>query len=311
MASASTTRNLSLVGVTLVALLSVSYALGRSLGPDGSDPTRPVAAAPVPEPPPHATAGDQPANPQPTADSQPTTAQPTPDGAVGPRTSAVPDPDLRTSNLRAQLPAEEDGPYGSRMTTGSREVALTFDDGPDPHYTPQTLALLRKHQVKATFCLIGTNVRRYPELVREIVADGHTLCNHSWDHDITLGSRSRQVIEADLMNTNEAIRKAVPGARIAYYRQPGGNWTYGVVAVARELGMTSLHWAVDPQDWTVPGAGSIYATVTADTAAGDIVLLHDAGGNRAGTVAALRSILPNLNRRFYLEALPTGPALRG
>lgn len=198
------------------------------------------------------------------------------------------------------------GPYGSRSTTGSHEVALTFDDGPDPRYTPQTLALLRQYQVQATFCLVGENVQRYPDLVRAIVADGHTLCNHSWSHDLSLGRKSRAQIEADLVRTNEAIRQAVPGARIAYFRQPGGNWTPRVVSVAHELDMTPLHWTVDPQDWRLPGAGSISATVTGATFRGAIVLMHDAGGNRQQTVTALRSILPDLTRRFTLAALPNG-----
>ncbi|MEV7227686.1 polysaccharide deacetylase family protein [Polymorphospora sp. 2-325] len=211
-----------------------------------------------------------------------------------------------TGPNRPPLPEDRNGPFGSRMTTGMSYVALTFDDGPDPNYTPQALALLRRYEVRATFCLVGENARRYPHLVRAIVADGHTLCNHSWNHDFALGARGRTVIENDLRRTNEAILAAVPGEKISYFRHPGGNWTPGAVAVAREMGMTSLHWTVDPQDWTVPGAGSIAATVNAGAHPGAIVLLHDAGGNRQGTVNALRSILPNVGRRFLLEALPAG-----
>jgi peptidoglycan/xylan/chitin deacetylase (PgdA/CDA1 family) len=280
MTAAPTVRLLSLITVIMLSLLGGVYTLGRALG--AKQPDRPHAVAAL--------------SPRPAPGDRPTrNVDPAPEATQPAVPTSTPDPDVKPStDDRPQLPLEENGPYGSRMTTGSHEVALTFDDGPDPTYTPQALALLRRYDVKATFCLIGTNVREYPELVREIVADGHTLCNHS-----------RQVIRADLLRTNQAIRAAVPDARIAYYRQPGGNWTAGVVMVARELGMTPLHWAVDPRDWTVPGAGSIHATVTAETVAGDIVLLHDAGGNRQGTMLALRSILPNLTRRFYLEALPT------
>jgi peptidoglycan-N-acetylglucosamine deacetylase len=202
------------------------------------------------------------------------------------------------------LSGRGDGPYGTWRTTGDDYVGLTFDDGPDPTYTPQVLALLRKHEVKATFCLVGVNAKAYPELVRAIAADGHTLCNHSWNHDFRLGSRSRSAIRADLERTNAAIRDAVPGADIRYFRQPGGNWTKSVVAVARELGMTSLHWEVDPQDWRRPGARSIANQVISGTVRGAIVLLHDGGGDRQGTVEALRSILPSLTRRFTLAALP-------
>ncbi|MEH1125752.1 polysaccharide deacetylase family protein [Micromonospora sp. CPCC 206061] len=211
-----------------------------------------------------------------------------------------------TGPNRPPLPAERGGPFGSRRTTGTHTVALTFDDGPDPKHTPETLELLRRHRIKATFCLVGVNAKAFPGLVKAIADDGHTLCNHSWDHDISLGARSRATIRANLIRANNAIRAAAPGSRVSYYRQPGGAWTAGVVGVARELGMTSLHWIVDPQDWRKPSAGSIAGTVNASTRRGAIVLLHDAGGDRRGTVIALRSILPNLSRRFQLGALPPG-----
>jgi peptidoglycan/xylan/chitin deacetylase (PgdA/CDA1 family) len=286
--------------LTLVvgSILGSVFILGRTLGP--AKPTHDLLGAPTPS---HDRSGP------PAPSGQPEMAHPSPTlPSIAPASAAPADPDRdpALADVRPRLPLEKRGPYGSRISTGSSEVALTFDDGPDPRYTPQTLAMLRRYQVKATFCLVGQQAAAYPELVRAIAADGHTLCNHSWSHDITLGSRARTTIRVDLARTNQAIRAAVPGARIVYYRQPGGNWTSGVVATAWELGMTSLHWAVDPQDWTQPGAGNIASTVTAGTGAGAIVLLHDAGGNRSQTVAALRTILPNLTRRFELGSLPTG-----
>jgi peptidoglycan/xylan/chitin deacetylase (PgdA/CDA1 family) len=211
-----------------------------------------------------------------------------------------------TGPNRPPLPRERTGPFGSRVTTGVPDVALTFDDGPDPDWTPRVLEMLRKYQIKATFCMIGVNVEEFPGLVRDIAAEGHTLCNHSWSHDIGLGLRSPEWITADLGRTNAAIRRAVPGAKISYYRQPGGAWTPSVVAAAARFGMTALHWQVDPQDWRKPGAHSISSTVITFTRPGSIVLMHDGGGNRAGTTTALRSILPNLVARFQLEALPPG-----
>lgn len=204
--------------------------------------------------------------------------------------------------------ARSTGPHGTRPTTGEPYVALTFDDGPDPRYTPQVLALLREYGVTATFCVVGHLAAEFPELIRAIVADGHTMCNHSWDHDMALGSRSRAAIRADLERTTAAIRDAAPGTRVSYYRQPGGNWTARVVDVAEELGMTSLHWAVDPQDWRKPGAAKIAAMVNSHCHPGAIVLLHDGGGEREGTVAALRTILPELTSQFMLAAMPPGVA---
>lgn len=207
---------------------------------------------------------------------------------------------------RPPLPMIGSGPHGTLRTTGAGFVALTFDDGPDPRWTPEVLARLREHRVKATFCVVGQLVEAHPELVRAIAADGHTLCNHSWSHDVGLGNRSRAAIRADLERTNAAIRAVAPGPRVSYYRQPGGAWTKRVVQVAAELGMSSLHWAVDPQDWSRPGAGAIAKAVASDTGAGEIVLLHDGGGERRDTVRALDRFLADLAERYWVDALPPG-----
>ncbi|MEV4759087.1 polysaccharide deacetylase family protein [Micromonospora sp. NPDC049559] len=249
--------------------------------------------------------GEVPAPPPADPDMLPGPDDP-PAGRVAPSAPSNPRPNAESAGTDPlyRLGAEPDGPAGSWQTTGAGYVALTFDDGPSPEYTPQTLALLRRYQVKATFCLIGENVEQHPELVREIVAEGHTLCNHSWSHDLELGHQDPEEIEADLRRTSEAIESAAPGTPIAYFRQPGGNWTTRVVEVAGRLGMTSLGWAVDPQDWRLPGPESIVHTVTSETGPGSIVLLHDGGGDRTGTLDALRWMLPELTERFRLAALP-------
>jgi len=194
-------------------------------------------------------------------------------------------------------------------TTGTDAVALTFDDGPDPEYTPQLLGMLRQHGVKATFCLVGSNAQRHPELVQAIARDGHTLCNHTWSHDLRLGTRSADLIRADLQRTNDAIRQAVPGAAVPYFRHPGGKWTPAAVSVARELGMSSIGWQVDTDDWNTGGYGAglkqhIVTVVNGQTKPGSIVLAHDGGGDRKATMAAFRELLPGLAGRFTLVALP-------
>lgn len=279
---------LTWVGVTalVVALLGSGHLLGR------------MSSKPAAQPAPSGSAysdGDV-ARPDPSASPIRLVAQPAPAA----RTVPITGPN------RPPLPRERVGPFGSRITTGLPDVALTFDDGPDPDWTPRVLALLRQYHIKATFCMIGVNVQEFPYLVRDIVAEGHTLCNHSWVHDIALGTRSAAWIQADLARTNAAIRRAAPGAKISYYRQPGGAWTPAIVSIAARLGMSALHWQVDPQDWTKPGAYAISSRVITATRPGSIVLMHDGGGNRSGTTTALRSILPNLVARFHLEALPPG-----
>jgi len=196
------------------------------------------------------------------------------------------------------------GPDGAMTSTGSSAVALTFDDGPG-EYTNTVLDLLAQHHIKATFCLIGKQVAEYAAQVRRIVADGHTLCNHTWSHDLNLRTRTNDQIRADLQRTNDAIHAAVPDAPIKYFRNPGGNWGTNTVSVAASMGMASIHWSVDPQDWRIPAPQAIINNVCGHTAPGGIVLMHDGGGMRQNTVVALRTILPNLAGRFTLIALPT------
>ncbi|MBG6100946.1 peptidoglycan/xylan/chitin deacetylase (PgdA/CDA1 family) [Micromonospora vinacea] len=281
----STARAAGIVTLVVAGLLGSAYVLGRSLVSD--------------QPPPHSTGATTSADGPHYAD-QPSTGEP----GAAPSSSAGP---AEAGQDGSGRDAGGDNLFGAHSTTGTPRLALTFDDGPDPRYTPQVLALLSEYDVRATFCVVGENAQNHPELVQSIVDAGHTLCNHSWHHDVGLGARSADAIRSDLLRTNAAIRAAVPNAPIVWYRQPGGAWTYPVVSVAQQLGMTPLHWSVDPSDWELPGASKITATVLSQAEPGSVVLLHDAGGDRQGTVEALRRILPDLTARFELEALPTDP----
>jgi len=201
------------------------------------------------------------------------------------------------------------GPAGSRMTTGSKAVALTFDDGPDPAQTPRILSLLAKQHVHATFCLVGRNVQKHPELVRRIAAGGHTLCNHTWHHSLTLGKKSRATMRADLKRTNDAIHKAAPGVKISYFRAPGGNFTPRLVSTAKQLGMTSIYWKVDPRDWDhakgethAAHRSRVVRSVERHTHGGSIVLSHDYA--QPDTITAYRTLIPWLHKRYRLIALP-------
>ncbi|MEU8421569.1 polysaccharide deacetylase family protein [Micromonospora sp. NPDC048835] len=285
----STARAAGVVTLVLAGLLGSAYVLGRSLVPDQT-PRHPTGVI---------TGADGPHY----AD-QPSVAEPGDAPNTSASTSAGP---AEAGQDGSGRDAGGDNLFGAHSTTGTPRLALTFDDGPDPRYTPEVLAILREYDVRATFCVVGENAQNHPDLLQSIVNDGHTLCNHSWHHDVGLGARSADAIRSDLLRTNAAIRAAVPNAPIVWYRQPGGAWTYPVVSVARQLGMTPLHWSVDPSDWELPGASKITATVVTQAEPGSVVLLHDAGGDRQGTVEALRRMLPDLTARFELEALPTDP----
>ncbi|MER7440038.1 polysaccharide deacetylase family protein [Micromonospora avicenniae] len=258
----------------LAYALGLVLVLGGCAGPD----RRTAAGGPTPS-----TAATPPSpSPKPTVSPKPTRTSPT-------------RPPLR--------PRPTKMPAGLRRTTGVRSVALTFDDGPSPAWTPKILDQLRSAKVTATFCLVGSEVRRHPELVRRIVREGHQLCNHSWRHDLDLGRRTVAEIRADLERTNKAIRAAVPNAKISFYRQPGGVWTPEVVAVAKQLGMSPLHWSVDPQDWRKPPAKTISKRVLAAVRPGSIVLLHDGGGDRAATTAACSGLIGELKRHYGVTRL--------
>ena len=109
--------------------------------------------------------------------------------------------------------------------------------------------LLAEYHIKATFCIIGRQVAAHPDVIRRIVADGHSLCNHTWDHDLMLQKRSAAQITAEMQRTNDAIHAVVPGAPIRYFRAPGGGFSPQIVQIAAGMGMKSLYWQVDPQDW--------------------------------------------------------------
>ncbi|MEU5551772.1 MULTISPECIES: polysaccharide deacetylase family protein [unclassified Micromonospora] len=229
-----------------------------------------------------------------------TPSSPPPSAALPPEPSpsptlAPPKPPLRA--LPAKLPA------GLVRTTGAEGVALTFDDGPDPTWTPKVLDRLKKAGVTATFCVVGAQVRKHPDLLRRIVREGHQLCNHSWNHDLDLARRPVAEIRADLVRTNKEIRRAVPDAEIPFYRQPGGRWTAEVVRVAKKLDMRSLHWTVDPQDWAKPTAATIEKRVKRSAKPGAVVLLHDGGGNRAATLAACTRVIAALKRDLGITKL--------
>jgi peptidoglycan-N-acetylglucosamine deacetylase len=175
---------------------------------------------------------------------------------------------------------------------GGKTVALTFDDGPNPTDTPQLLNVLRKHHVKAVFCLWGDQVKEYPELVRAIVAGGHTLCNHTMRHD-DMAAWSPQDIRADLERTNAEIRRAAPGARIPYFRAPYGSWGK-TPQVAADLGMQPLGWRLAIGDWEPPGTEELVRRIEEGVTPGAVVLLHDGGGDRGQTVEAVDRIIPAL-----------------
>ena len=185
---------------------------------------------------------------------------------------------------------------------GGNTVAFTFDDGPNPSDTPRLLQILRQYQVKAVFCLWGEHVQQNPQLVQQIVADGHVLCNHTMSHE-DMGNWSPDQIRANLEATNAVIQQAAPGARIVYFRAPNGNWGQSP-QVAAELGLQPLGWRLAINDWEPPGTDELVRRLRQGVTPGAVVLLHDGGGDRSQTVSAVEQVIPEFQASGWAFTLP-------
>jgi peptidoglycan/xylan/chitin deacetylase (PgdA/CDA1 family) len=174
-------------------------------------------------------------------------------------------------------------------------VALTIDDGPHPAWTPEVLRLLERHQVPATFCLIGNQVLGHEALARSVVEAGHQIANHTWSHPAQLATMSPEHVREELDRAQEKIHETT-GRTPTIFRAPGGACSPAVFAEAARAGMTPVNWDRDPRDWTRPGTSAITDRLLA-ARAGDILLCHDGGGDRSQTLAALRTVIPALQSR--------------
>jgi peptidoglycan-N-acetylglucosamine deacetylase len=202
-------------------------------------------------------------------------------------------------------PARAGGPTPTVVDTARGHgdvVSLTFDDGPNPPDTLRLLDVLRRRHVRAVFCLWGDHVREHPEVVRRIAAEGHVLCNHSMHHD-DLSVLTPEQIRADLVETSALIRRAVPHARIPYFRAPYGSWGQ-TPQVAVELGMQPLGWRLAITDWEPPGTDVLVQRLRDGITPGAVVLLHDGGGDRSQTVEAVDRIIPELRAQGWRFTLP-------
>jgi peptidoglycan-N-acetylglucosamine deacetylase len=227
-------------------------------------------------------------------------ASPATDSA-GPKPAAPPTPEWLTA---AAPVLDRDGVQRRLGATPTPAIALTFDDGPDPRWTPTVLDLLRRYRIRATFCLVGQHVVQHPELVRRIADDGHALCDHTWSHDAYLQLRPPDVVRHEIDDTYRAIVAASGGVKPRYFRAPAGRWASNALAEARREGLRPLGWSVDPLDWRRPPPAEIARRVLAGAGPGKIVLMHDGYGDRANTVAALPGIVQALAARNLRFTVP-------
>ncbi|WP_200373867.1 polysaccharide deacetylase family protein [Thiocystis violacea] len=186
--------------------------------------------------------------------------------------------------------------------TAPDRIALTFDDGPDPEWTPQVLDILRDEGIKAAFFVTGTHASEYPDLVRRIVAEGHEIGNHTFTHtDLSKAGPLR--VKLELNATQRAIEDITGRSTLLFRppydadRTPHKLREITPLILAQELGYIPTMASIDPLDWQTPPAEEILERIRSARASGSVVLLHDAGGDRSATVAALPELIAYLKAR--------------
>jgi len=189
-----------------------------------------------------------------------------------------------------------------RGIPGMKQIALTYDDGPNDPHTLRLLEVLAKHEARATFFLIGQFVKQRPDIVREILQAGHAIGNHTFTHPrliFTSAAGTRQ----ELARCQDAIADAA-GEAPKLFRPPFGGRRPTTLGMVREMGLQSIMWSITGFDWKAPPAERIVRRVSGRIRGGDVVLLHDGshrgmGGDRAQTVIATGQLLTHWREQGY------------
>lgn len=173
----------------------------------------------------------------------------------------------------------------------NKKIALTFDDGPDPVWTPQLLDGLKERGARASFFLMGKQAEAYPELVRRIHEEGHLIGNHTYSH-IQLTKSNRETFRAELQKTNKLL-KEITGEEVLFVRPPYGCWDK---SLETELTMLPVLWNIDPMDWCSSNVSGIVKKVTDKARENAIILMHD---EYSSTVTAALEIVDILQEQGY------------
>ncbi|WMT30489.1 polysaccharide deacetylase family protein [Bacillus aerius] len=208
-------------------------------------------------------------------------------------------PDNIEARTLKRIDLEKTGRAFWDMREERKKIALTFDDGPHPVYTNQILDVLREHEVNASFFVIGSRIHAYPLLAGRIVSEGNELGNHTMNHTY-FDLLSSKEIKQELKESAAHIASLQPGGPLLF-RPPGGRLTMKSFRILSKQGYDVVMWSFtqDPKDWSRPGAHKIASHIMENIQGGDIILLHDGGGNRKQTVEALKQVVPELKKRGY------------
>lgn len=209
------------------------------------------------------------------------------------------DPNAAYAKKKGRFYYEKRGDVVWEVPTKQKVVALTFDDGPHPKYTPQVLDVLKRYHAKATFYVVGSRVERAPEVAKRAIKEGHELANHTYGHPY-MTRISAQELREEIDKADEVVT-SITGHHLSTFRPPGGVYNDLVVNTAKTAGYLVVMWSwnQDTKDWSDPGVHKIVDRVLSNAHNGGIVLFHDFGGDRSQTIRALEQILPELEKRGY------------
>ena len=184
----------------------------------------------------------------------------------------------------------------AKLPPEKKVIALTFDDGPWPNTTAKVLDILKKNRIKSTFFVVGQNVKNYPDLTKQIVADGHIIANHTWHH--WYHQMNAQAAAYEVANTGDIIYQTT-GVRTSLFRPPGGIMNNGVAAYAKNNKYAVIIWSADSMDYSRPAVPRLMNNIFREAKPGGIVLMHDGGGDRSNTVKALPEIISRFRKQGY------------
>ncbi|HVO76954.1 MAG TPA: polysaccharide deacetylase family protein [Candidatus Bathyarchaeia archaeon] len=191
-----------------------------------------------------------------------------------------------------------------RVRSSDKVVALTFDDGPSPEWTPQILDALKKADVKATFFMLGQHAVEYPEIAKRVVAEGHEIGNHSYSHHVLLFYRHRK-LQKEIRDGEKAI-KDVTGVTTTYFRPPKSWLTDHEKNVINAMGYKIVLWSLNSKDWVTFDDKYMIPYLANNARPGDIILFHDGGGlfkpeggDRSETVKTIPGLVERLRAKGY------------
>jgi peptidoglycan-N-acetylglucosamine deacetylase len=189
------------------------------------------------------------------------------------------------------------GPTFTGLERGSKQIALTYDDGPNDPHTMKLIEVLDRHAVRATFFMIGRYVRQRPDIAREVARAGHVIGNHTLTHPLLI-FESAAPTRMELVECRTALTDAV-GEHSDLFRPPFGGRRPATLKVARDLGLATVMWNVTGYDWNALSAAHVEKKVTEQIHGGDVILLHDGGHREMGADRSATVIATdNLIRRY-------------